>query len=78
MLPVFYRVKKVGIRPLFGDRAARNSQAEFELIKTTPKVKNWRPIILQVRLINQNRRYHWRYSSATGWYVETSERELAN
>ncbi len=66
----------VGIRPLFGDRAARNSQAEFELVKTNAKGEKLAADNLQVRLINQNRRYHWRYSSNRGWYVETSEREF--
>ena len=66
----------IGIRPLFGDFAAANSQAEFELIKTGASGRLLNADNVRVRLINMNRRYHWRYDSSRGWYVETSDREF--
>ncbi len=64
-----------GIRPLFGDYAEANSQAEFELINTDENGRLGTVSGARIRLINMNRRYHWRYDSARGWYVETTERE---
>lgn len=66
----------VGIRPAFGERAPANSLAEFELIKTDQNGDRLAADKLEVRLINLNRRYHWRYTDSRGWFAETSEREV--
>ncbi|WP_430459495.1 alpha-2-macroglobulin family protein [Thalassolituus sp. LLYu03] len=66
----------VGIRPVFTERAPANSLAEFELLRTNAQGEKLAANNLSVRLINQNRRYHWRYDSGRGWWTETTEREV--
>jgi len=66
----------IGIRPSFKEHATANSQAEFELIKTNAQGKLQAVKNARIRLINMNRRYHWRYNSSRGWYVQTTDREF--
>lgn len=64
----------VGVRPLFKQEATANGLAEFELIRTDGSKALSKASNLQVRLINQTPRYHWRYSSGQGWYHSRSDR----
>ena len=66
----------IGIRPAFKDYAPANSQAEFELIRSDRNGQLTAADKVKVRLVNMNRRYHWRYESSRGWYMETTDREF--
>ncbi len=63
----------VGIRPLFKESATANGVAEFELIRTDGTTALSSADNLQITLVNQSPRYHWRYSNGRGWYYERSE-----
>jgi uncharacterized protein YfaS (alpha-2-macroglobulin family) len=67
----------VGIRPLFNDSADENSLARFELINTDIDGNLLVANQLQVKLINETKRYHWRYSSSQGWYYESAKDNIA-
>ncbi|WP_221800368.1 alpha-2-macroglobulin family protein [Oceanobacter mangrovi] len=60
----------VGVKPLFKDRAPSNGLAHFELVKTDGTEQLFDARQVNVRLINTNPDYDWRYNSDRGWYYE--------
>ena len=70
----------IGLRPLF-DRevAGEDSKAGFELIRVDPQGQV-RPVAgVQLKLLREDRQYHWRFDDQRGWqngFVETEELQL--
>lgn len=66
----------IGVRPLFKDRAKARTLAQFELIRTNQAQEKLAAAELTVRLINRTHRYHWRFSSSDGWYMDDTAQEF--
>ena len=66
--------KMVGIRPLFDeDTAPYDSPANFEIILSEGQ-KKLAAANLQVKLIREQRNYHWLYTPNEGWTSDYTER----
>lgn len=63
----------VAIRPLFGDTARENSNAEFEVIRTDTAGSLKAVQSLPVRLFREDRHYYWRFEDQRGWHSGFSE-----
>lgn len=66
----------VGVRPLFDrDVARENAQAGFELVRVDTQGRP-QPAQVTLRLVREERHYHWRYDDQKGWhsgYTESQE-----
>ncbi|OUS38881.1 hypothetical protein A9R01_02745 ['Osedax' symbiont bacterium Rs2_46_30_T18] len=67
----------LGIRPMFADDSAPyDSNASFELLLTDGKTK-LAADNLQVKLIREQRNYHWLYTEGEGWTSDYTERHYS-
>ncbi|MEM5530082.1 alpha-2-macroglobulin [Gammaproteobacteria bacterium AS21] len=67
----------VGIRPLFADDSAPyDSNANFEIILTDGERK-LAAQNLSVKLVREQRNYHWFYNSSSGWMSDYTERHYS-
>ena len=62
----------VGVRPLFDpkDGANDNARAGFELIRSDAKGDLLAASKLAVKLVRENRAYHWTYDNDNGWHFD--------
>ncbi|MFN7664965.1 MAG: alpha-2-macroglobulin family protein, partial [Inhella sp.] len=69
--------KLIAIRPLFDrDVANEDNQAAFEVIRLNPQGQPQPLKNAQVRLLREDRQYHWRFDENRGWqsgFIETEE-----
>ncbi|MDX1399229.1 MAG: MG2 domain-containing protein, partial [Oceanospirillum sp.] len=66
----------VGVRPLFDDKVASNSLAEFELIYTNIDGELLAKPDLTVKVVNQTRKTYWRFSDSRGWYATQTDQDI--
>jgi uncharacterized protein YfaS (alpha-2-macroglobulin family) len=62
----------VGVRPLFDpkDGSNANARAGFELIRSDAKGNLLAATKLAVKLVRENRAYHWTYDNDSGWHFD--------
>lgn len=62
----------VGVRPLFDpkDGSNANARAGFELIRSNAKGDQLAASKLSVKLVRENRAYHWTYDNDNGWHFD--------
>ncbi|MDE2256236.1 MAG: alpha-2-macroglobulin family protein, partial [Xanthomonadaceae bacterium] len=62
----------VGVRPLFDpkDGANANARAGFELIRSDARGDLLAASKLAVKLVRENRAYHWTYDNDNGWHFD--------
>jgi uncharacterized protein YfaS (alpha-2-macroglobulin family) len=62
----------VGVRPLFDpkDGSNANANAGFELIRSDAKGNQLAAGKLGVKLVRENRAYHWTYDNDSGWHFD--------
>ncbi|HMM56735.1 MAG TPA: alpha-2-macroglobulin [Rudaea sp.] len=62
----------VGVRPLFDpkDGSNANARAGFELIRSDTKGDLLAASKLNVKLVRENRAYHWTYDNDSGWHFD--------
>ncbi|HSM99937.1 MAG TPA: alpha-2-macroglobulin [Rudaea sp.] len=62
----------VGVRPLFDpkDGSNANARAGFELIRSNAKGDQLAASKLSVKLVRENRAYHWTYDNDSGWHFD--------
>ncbi len=66
----------IGVRPLFtGKNASDNSNVEFEVIKVNPEGRRLAASNLEVKLIREDRNYHWEHTDQRGWHYEFTQDE---
>ncbi|MFO1251872.1 MAG: alpha-2-macroglobulin [Inhella sp.] len=67
----------IGIRPLFDSEVAgEDSKAGFELIRVDPQGKPQPLKGIKLKLLREDRQYHWRFDENRGWqsgFIETDE-----
>ena len=67
----------LGIRSDFSDKNPKeNSRVRFELIKANLQGSKTSAHNLDVKLIREDRRYFWVYSTGQGWHYEWSDKEF--
>ncbi|WP_028304153.1 alpha-2-macroglobulin family protein [Oceanospirillum maris] len=66
----------VGVRPLFDNKVASNSLAEFELIYTNAQGKLLAQSDLTVKVVNRTRKTYWRFSDSRGWYSTHTDQDI--
>ncbi|WP_176330134.1 alpha-2-macroglobulin family protein [Oceanospirillum sanctuarii] len=66
----------VGVRPLFDDKVASNSLAEFDLIYTNIEGELLAKQDLTVKVVNQTRKTYWRFSDSRGWYATHTDQDI--
>ncbi|OOV88845.1 alpha-2-macroglobulin family protein [Oceanospirillum linum] len=66
----------VGVRPLFDDKVASNSLAEFELIYTNLQGELLASQDLTLKVVNQTRKTYWRFSDNRGWYAVHTDQDI--
>lgn len=66
----------LGIAPLFTtENLTAYSDAEFDLVRLTEHFENMGGTDIEVRLIRENERYFWQYTSGRGWHYEWANSE---
>ncbi|MBL8298951.1 MAG: alpha-2-macroglobulin family protein [Rhodanobacteraceae bacterium] len=65
----------IGLRPLFDpkDGASANSRAGFELIRSNAQGELLAAQGLKLRLVRENRNYHWSYDRSSGWRFDFTQ-----
>jgi len=68
--------KLTGVRPLFNNRAERNSAASFEIISTDAAGKLTDNASLEMTLTNITLETRWKRDNNRGWYYEEQRRNV--
>lgn len=75
--PVWPAPRLPGLRPGFeGHELGAHGEADFELVMADPGGRLHAAQGLTLRLIREQRDYHWRYSESGGWRESYTERHL--
>lgn len=65
----------IGIKPLFDNYVERNTPINFDIIKADRDGKLQSTSDLKVKVIYEERKYHWYYDENSGWQSSYSEAE---